>query len=154
MSVREVGDPREPETAEYYEKQGRFQEDFRPRTQDGSLFVQSQAQPTPGPWEASDQSVTGPRGVSVAYCGQSMISDAGGSYCVDLAESRANARLCAAAPEMLAAARALLARMDELAAPIADACTIAELHGSPWTSGNWCAEMESLGAAIAKAEGR
>ncbi len=104
-----VEDRREPETEEYYEKQGRFGEDLRPRTQDGGLLVQSQAQPTPGPWEARDQSVTGPRGVSIAYCGQSMVAGLDGSYCIDLEESRLNAKLVAAAPDMLAALVAIRA---------------------------------------------
>ena len=51
--------------------------------------------------------VTGPLGVSVAWCGCAMTVSAAGSYSIGEHEAQANARLIAAAPDMYAVLREL-----------------------------------------------
>lgn len=57
---------------------------------------------TAGPFKARGQSVEGPCGITVAYCGTAMLGGVDGSYSIGRDEALANAVLFAEAPELLA----------------------------------------------------
>ena len=100
---------------------------------------------TPGPWGTTQatggQTVSGPLGVSIAWCGANASFGYGEtSYVISEAEARANARLIAAAPELLEVALSLQELDDGLSA-----------LGTPLLGSKLRAKID---AAIAKAEGK
>lgn len=56
---------------------------------------------TQGPFLTYGQTVTGPHGVSLAFCGEGSVFGQGYSYSTTKKECRANAVLFAAAPDLL-----------------------------------------------------
>ena len=55
---------------------------------------------TVGPWGQCGQYVTGPHGVSLAFCGEATLCGIGYSYATSKAECISNAKLMASAPEL------------------------------------------------------
>lgn len=70
---------------------------------------------SPGPWEVeklNPQQVRMKGGICVAFASEGVIAGAGGTYRIDHAEAKANARLIAAAPELVEALSAYRDALD------------------------------------------
>lgn len=90
--------------------------------------------------------VTGPRGVSVAWCGCGSVYDSDGSYSISQAEAHANAKLYAAAPELVEA----LVEMLDMSNRLAIALEIGDSRPHPQRP-HYVAAVAKARSALAKA---
>ena len=113
---------------------------------------------TVGKWkagkpEANGTPVTGPCGVTIAWCGANAVYGAAEPYRIDRYEAEANARLIAAAPETAAEQDKLREINADMLAAL-KAVRKFMIPGMNWTDKIGQGLKDHADAAIAKAEGR